>query len=294
MRLSAPNPFIWLCRRVAPAGRRGGRQLPERGRLPAAGGNEHRPAGLPLPAVPAPHPLVRQPAGAELDPAAGTVPRLPRPDLDPLSAGRGRHGRDVPGPGRRSISSASGTICPCAMPARSTGMADAAPTVRSRSLPSSVAVYAVGRGTDGLDGKRPPWRLFLPALWRRPAGPGGLALVASRWRQLARSLGTGRLAGWSTAWPAWPPGLCWVDWRRRSSATAAAKNDLRMAAGHGCGSCWAGRPPPRWSIAAVVAHRLVRLAAQPASPLERIPATAWLAADALAWILAWSRLVPGP
>jgi hypothetical protein len=42
--------------------------------------------------------------------------------------------------------------------------------------------------------------------------------------------------------------------------------------------------------AAVVAHRLARLAAGWLPVIDRIPALAWLGAVALAWILAWNYL----
>ena len=63
---------LWLCRR-----RRRDRQLSERGRVPAAAGDQPDPPAVALPDVQAADPLVRQRAGVRLDHVAGAVPELP-------------------------------------------------------------------------------------------------------------------------------------------------------------------------------------------------------------------------
>jgi leader peptidase (prepilin peptidase)/N-methyltransferase len=148
-----------------------------------------------------------------------------------------------------------------------------------------------------IDGKRPPWRLFLPVL-----GVGLLAPVAWPWLHPV------------PAWPAWATSSLGGLYDSLAGLVAGAALGVAAAVipprpGRG----WIPADPQQfllaaaaagavlgWQatvvvvVAAVVAQRLFRLAGKRLSPLDRIPATGWLAAAALAWILAWARLVPGP
>jgi prepilin signal peptidase PulO-like enzyme (type II secretory pathway) len=141
-----------------------------------------------------------------------------------------------------------------------------------------------------VDGERPPWRLFLPAL-----GIGLLAPAAWPWlHPVAAGTGpwAGPLAGLVDGLAGLAAGAVLGGLTTAFQPRLPKERFALAAAAAGVVLGW--QAAIAVVIAAAVAHRLVRLAAKPASLLERIPATAWLAAAALAWILAWARLVPGP
>jgi leader peptidase (prepilin peptidase)/N-methyltransferase len=141
-----------------------------------------------------------------------------------------------------------------------------------------------------VDGNRPPWKLFLPAV-----GIGLLAPAAWPWlHPVAAGTGpwAGPLAGLVDGLAGLAAGAVLGGLATAFQPRLPRERFALAAAAAGVVLGW--QAAVAVVIAAAVAHRLVRLAAKSAPPLARIPATAWLAADALAWILAWARLVPGP
>jgi leader peptidase (prepilin peptidase)/N-methyltransferase len=141
-----------------------------------------------------------------------------------------------------------------------------------------------------IDGKRPPWRLFAPVL-----GLGLLAPAAWPWlHPVAAGTGpwAGPLAGLVDGLAGLVAGTVLGGLTMAFQPRLPRERFALAAAAAGVVLGW--QAAVALVIAAAVAQRLVRLAAKPASPLERIPATAWLAAAALTWVLAWARLVPGP
>ena len=72
------------------------RELPERLHLPPATGREHRPARIPLPGLPEPHPSARQHPARVLRRAGRAVPGVRRGHPLAVPAGRGAGGRARP------------------------------------------------------------------------------------------------------------------------------------------------------------------------------------------------------
>ncbi|MGD0898169.1 MAG: prepilin peptidase [Thermoguttaceae bacterium] len=141
------------------------------------------------------------------------------------------------------------------------------------------------------DGKRPPRRSFLPVLLVGLAAPA--------------------------AWPWLHPVHAWPALSDRP-LTGLMDGLSGLVAGAVLGGLLAAIPPRPlrgqafvlgaasvgavlgWHAAipvvglAALAYALARLTAPRRLVIDRIPALAWLAAAALAWILAWTHLVPGP
>ncbi|MGA2069554.1 MAG: prepilin peptidase [Thermoguttaceae bacterium] len=142
-----------------------------------------------------------------------------------------------------------------------------------------------------IDGARPPRRLFAPVL-----GLGLLAPLAWPWlHPVAAGIGPGM-----GPWAGLVDGLAGLAAGTvLGGISAMVPQRLPKDAGFALGAASAGvvlgwQAALAVVLAAAVAHHLVRLAARRWPPLERVPATAWLPPAALAWILAWSRLTPGP
>jgi leader peptidase (prepilin peptidase)/N-methyltransferase len=183
------------------------------------------------------------------------------------------------------------------LPMRSLGLAGGA-VAPERTLPqlSGICAYhllllctLLAAALVAIDGEWPPRRLFLPVLlvglvapaawpWLHPVAAwpsfaeGPLAGLIDGVAGLAAGAVLGGLA---TALQPRLPG------ERFPFAAASAGVVLGWQAGAAV------------VLAAAVAHRVTRLGARQWPWIGRIPLAAWLAAAALAWILAWSHLVPG-
>jgi leader peptidase (prepilin peptidase) / N-methyltransferase len=127
------------------------------------------------------------------------------------------------------------------------------------------------------DRQRPPLRLFLPAL--------AVGLAASPlWPALHRL-------------PAWPGGSGWAAGLRDGAVGLAAglllglspPRSAGLLLGTACVGLYLGwQAVGVLALATLVIHRSFWALGRSIHALQRIPATAWLTAATLAWILAWA------
>ena len=138
------------------------------------------------------------------------------------------------------------------------------------------------------DGKRLPWRLFLPVLLVGTLAPPVWPSLhpVGAWIGIEHS----PFAGAMNATVGLAAGLALASVERLSGRGRRPGSDLR--GGAICVAMVLG-----WqaglvlTVAAVAVYEVVHLAARRTPPIGRLPAAAWLGLGTLGWILGWAQLV---